>query len=219
MTQISLSPPNALGLPLADQLKKQTWDLHTEAETTGFINDILRGKATLAHYILFMQNLALVYDTMESAYDWLETCPQLKPYIGQDIARADSIRRDLKHLSEFSVSLPVESIFPTTQAYTEAIHKALSQNHPAMIAHIYVRYLGDVNGGLVLQRLLAKNLKLPANCLSFYRFPRIADLDEFKIGFRNAINQISLSEEGRIRAVNAAKDAFSYNIALSKALK
>lgn len=203
---------------LADRFKTGTWDLHTEAETTGFINQILRGTASLPQYIDFLYNLKPVYAAMESSYDWLADFPALKPYMGESIARTEAIHHDLERLSARSENASAPRRLESTKTYQAHIERALRRDHPAMLAHIYVRYLGDVNGGLVLQRLLGKHLDLPADCLTFYDFPKIADLSAFKTGFRDALNNLSLNEKAENQAIAAAKDAFRFNIELSKAL-
>lgn len=203
---------------LADRFKTRTWDLHQEAETTGFINQILRGTAALPHYISFLQNLKPVYDAMESSRDWLSSFPQMAPYMGEGIARAQTLSHDIEHLMARSTQPSCPAIFASTQNYCAHIQSALSDNHPAMLAHIYVRYLGDLNGGLVLQRLLAKHLDLPAECLTFYSFPKIDDLQSFKSDFREVLNSLSLNADDEASAIEAARDAFRFNIALSNLL-
>lgn len=203
---------------LADLLKSETWNLHKEAETTGFINQVLRGTASLPGYISFLKNLKPIYEKMESSRRWLETYPSLKPYIGEPIARTHAIETDLEHLRTLCKEPVCPAIFPNTLTYQADIEKALTQNHPAMLAHIYVRYLGDLNGGLVLQRLLGKNLGLPEECLNFYNFPKIDNVSGFKKDFRKALNDIALPEDDEDRAIEAAKNAFRFNVALSTTL-
>jgi len=210
---------NSETIGLADLLKSETWDLHTEAETTGFINQILRGTASLPHYISFLKNLQPIYEAMESSYEWLESYPALSPYVGHYIARSESIAFDLKHLTAFCKEPVCPAIFESTRQYQTSIEAALNENHPAMLAHIYVRYLGDLNGGLVLQKLLGKHLDLPTDCLTFYCFPKIENLSEFKSSFRQALNNLSLDQESKRRSVEAARNAFSFNIELSRTLE
>lgn len=88
-----------------------------------------------------------------------------------------------------------------------------------MIAHAYARYLGDLSGGQILQRLLTRSLQLRPAQLSFYDFPAFSDLDALKTDYRNtldragalAIDQKAVVEEGVI--------AFAHNIALSCAVQ
>jgi heme oxygenase len=204
---------------LADLMKSETWDLHTEAETTGFINQILRGTASLPHYISFLKNLQPIYEAMESSYEWLESYPTLSAYMGHQIARSDSIAFDLEHLTALCKGPVCSAIFESTRHYQANVNTALTENHAAMLAHIYVRYLGDLNGGLVLQKLLGKHLELPTECLTFYSFPKIDNLSEFKSSFREALNNLSLDHESKRRSVVAARTAFSFNIELSRTLE
>lgn len=203
---------------LADFMKHETWDLHTEAETTGFINKILRGTAELPHYISFLKNLKPIYEAIESSSQWLESFPSLKPFLSDKIARSQTLAHDIEHLSALCKDPICPTIFQSTQNYQSSVENALTKNHSAMLAHIYVRYLGDLNGGLILRRVLAKNLDLSASCLTFYSFPKIDDIADFKTHFRLTLNDIELNESDKKLVSIAAKDAFKFNIELSKTL-
>jgi len=84
-----------------------------------------------------------------------------------------------------------------------------------MLAHIYVRYLGDLNGGQIMQRLLKCSLNLTEDCLTFYAFPDIEDIAEFRSNFRDMLNRIVLTEVERDAVSKAAMETFSFNIVLS----
>lgn len=205
-------------LPLADHFKKATWDSHKEAETTGVINDILRGTASVQSYALFLHNLHPVYKAMESSDHWLNSVPSMRAYFRDALFRTQAIEHDLAQLNSVArINLP--SYLAQTQDYVDHIETALSKDHSAMLAHIYVRYLGDLNGGFVLKRLLAKHLNLPDTGLTFYDFPKIDDIAKFRADFRDNLNAIHLSYTDRKKATDAAIVAFDFNVAISQALK
>ena len=81
--------------------------------------------------------------------------------------------------------------------------------------HAYVRYLGDLNGGQILKRVLGKALALGPAHLSFYDFPAIADLTAFTGLYRTAFDTAG----GQIAAVQPLLDeadaAFQFNIDIS----
>jgi heme oxygenase len=202
---------------LADHFKTATWDLHKEAETTGFINDLLRGRASRPNYVNFLHNLRLVYDAMESDTSWLKAYPELGDFISPALFRTAHLCRDISELQERTkVKF---HIFPETEDYVAHIKRASRLKPEAMLAHIYVRYLGDLNGGQVMKRLLIKSLNLPEDALTFYDFNQVENMKLFKQDFRHAINRIRLSAEKREIATQAAKRAFEFNISLSKSLE
>ena len=75
------------------------------------------------------------------------------------------------------------------RAYAGADTKAAEGDGARLIAHAYTRYLGDLSGGQILQRLLARSLELRPSELSFYDFPRFSDLDALKADYRKALDQ------------------------------
>ena len=58
-----------------------------------------------------------------------------------------------------------------------------------LIAHAYTRYLGDLSGGQIVQRLLAKSLGLRPEQLSMYDFSGFPDPAALKTEYRHALEQ------------------------------
>lgn len=203
-------------LPLADDLKTHTWSLHAEAETTGVVAAIIQRRVILRDYLEFLQNLAEIYSALESEMTWLDEYPSLQKLLTPAVFRGPHIRQDYDNLRGLNPSVPAGRIHPAAQSYMAHITRARTDAPPAMLAHIYVRYLGDLNGGRVLQRLVRTSLGVPEDCLSFYAFPDIPDLRGFTAEFREALNEISLSNADRGVARKAALEAFKFNIALSR---
>jgi heme oxygenase len=83
-----------------------------------------------------------------------------------------------------------------------------------LIAHAYVRYLGDLNGGKVLRRFLQRALDLPDRHLAFYRFPAIDNQAEWVERIR-ALLDSTLPAEDHDDALATAAAAFELNIALA----
>jgi heme oxygenase len=105
------------------------------------------------------------------------------------------------------------------QHYADRIALTAQGDGTRLIAHIYTRYLGDLNGGQILKRLMAKSLQLDNEALSFFDFPDIADMDSFKAGYRAAIDR-SADEIAAIGPViEEAATAFMFNIQLSDAVQ
>lgn len=204
-------PPSA---GLSDLLRQATRKLHTEAERTGFINDVLRGEATRAGYVLFLRNLHPVYEALELALARHARGP-LQPLARADVFRAAALRADLTtlHGSAWGQDLPV---LPMATAYAERIAASASRDGGVGLAgHAYTRYLGDLNGGQVLARLLSRGLSLSADALTFYEFPGLLPLPQLAAHYRAAVD--TLGGEGRPVSVivEEAKESFAHSIALS----
>jgi heme oxygenase len=211
--------PGRLDLPLADQLKLATWDLHKEAETTGFINQLLRGSGLIENYIWYLENLRAVYEELESSYDWVSFYPELTFFVDRKIQRAASLALDIDALKAATGCADRSELLPVTRKFQTTLQRALHKRPAEMLAHIYVRYLGDLNGGQILKRLISKQFDLPDDCLTFYEFPLIADIATFRTRFRQALNGIHLEPDDLLLTKQAAIEAFRFNIAMSKALE
>ena len=82
-----------------------------------------------------------------------------------------------------------------------------------MIPHCYVRYLGDLSGGQMIKKVVARNLGLAdepgAAGMTFYEFPEISDINGFKNLFRarlDAFAPLDVSEEDVIAEARRAFD-------------
>lgn len=201
--------------PFSLLLREATRDLHTEAERTGFVREMLRGRVTREGYALFARNLLPAYEAMELAMERHAESTVLGPLAHPPVYRAPALQADLQGLAgpSWRQSLPV---LPATRRYAERIAAvAADGNGERLLAHAYVRYMGDLNGGQVLARLLAKNLGLDAATLSFYDFPGISDIGAFKASYRQWIDAAGNEIEDPDGVIAEAEAAFRLNIALS----
>jgi len=203
---------------LADTLKQETWHLHKAAETTGVIKTIIHKSVTLEEYILFISNLLPIYEALECSADWKKSFIGLEQFINPSVHRSEALRSDLRKLHALT---GVEGPFPilkATRDYCSHINDAQLRSPETMLAHTYVRYLGDLNGGQLLQLLLRQSLGLADSCLSFYTFDEIENIRVFTKEFRTYLNNVSLSANALVTSIDAAKFAFHFNIALSQSV-
>ena len=204
-----------ISLPLADFLKTGTWPLHQAAEKTGVVSDILRQQVSMRDYVNYVQNLIEIYKTLESETAWIKNHASLADFFTSALYRQSQLEHDYSQLLSLNGSTPITVIHDDTRRYCEHIRHSQRHAASAMLAHIYVRYLGDLNGGQVLHRLLQSSLGLKDDCLTFYAFPKIQDIQTFRTDFRMALNSIVLSPAESDIAHQAALDAFQFNINLS----
>lgn len=210
-------PPGVGNLGLADCLKERTGDLHRQAERTGIIADILRGSASRRDYVLLLRNLHPVYAALEQVLDSARGRDSLTGLAEPAIYRTACIERDLQTLwgSDWRSALP---LLPAASRYVCRVEAAAQGDVARLYGHAYTRYLGDLNGGQVLRGLLSRRLSLGPDGLTFYDFPRIADLPRFRAAYREAINRAPLSPTRFQAAVEEGVRAFTHNIELSIAI-
>jgi heme oxygenase len=138
------------------------------------------------------------------------------PIVRRELTRAAAVEADLLALSANIGALPA---LPATANYVDAIEQASGGDGSRLIAHAYARYLGDLSGGQIVKRLLARSLNLPPPALSFYDFPAIADIAAFKSEYRAAIDRAGDESEDFDAVVEEGARAFELNNELSVALQ
>ena len=170
-------------MSLGEMLREATRDLHVEAERSGVIGQLLRGGGTREAYALLLRNLLPAYRAMEDGLVRHARSPALHAMARPELFRTAALQSDVEQLagSSWRESLP---LLPAGERYAERVAAAAADGSGPLVAHAYLRYLGDLSGGQIMKRLLAKSLGLEADALAFYDFPAIADLSAFKSEYR-----------------------------------
>ena len=193
----------------------RTRSLHLEAERTGFIADMLRGAASQRGYALLMRNLLPAYRQLEDGLERHRENSMLRPLARYRLARAPAIAADLAALTGDD-ELP---LLPEGNSYAQAIAHAAEGDGSRLIAHAYTRYLGDLNGGQIVRRLLEKSLGLGPRELTHYDFSDIGEPAALKSGYRHALEQAGVAAADPEAIIAEGVVAFQCNIALSIAVQ
>ena len=195
-----------------------TKTLHTEAERTGIIRDMLRGEASRDGYVRLLRNLVPAYRALEDGLARHAASPVFTELAAYRLDRAAALEADLTALVGPAWAREVP-LLPEGEAYGARIADAAQGDGSLLIAHAYTRYLGDLSGGQILQRLLGKSLALTAQQLSFYDFPRFDDLAALKNDYRQALDHAGALVDNPDAVIAEGNLAFTLNIALSCAIK
>lgn len=202
---------------LATRLRVETQVLHIEAERSGYIQEILKRRAGLEGYALFLRNLQPAYEALERALSAHAEHPPLDRFRWPALFRSEAIAGDLTALAgpAWQGALP---LLPEGEAYARHIEKVEATDPIRLIGHAYVRYVGDLSGGQIVKTLLSTSPGLTADQLSFYDFPGIADAEAYKNAFRASLDQAGASADHADAIVAEALEAFRLNIDLSIAV-
>ncbi|GLH81744.1 heme oxygenase [Bradyrhizobium sp. SSBR45G] len=199
---------------LLEAMRERTKALHVTAERTGIVAELLRGRGTVPAYALLLRNLLPVYEALEAELLRHEGTPVVGGIVRPQLHRSAAIKADLAQLDASDLPRLPEAI-----AYVRAIQEAGSGSGHPLLAHAYTRYLGDLSGGQIIKKILARSLDLQPEALSFYEFPAIADIPHFKDAYRAALEQAGAAMADHDAVVEEAATAFQLNIALSQALQ
>jgi heme oxygenase len=148
-----------VSVTLAARLRAGTSALHTRAERTPFMAALMGGRLDRYGYCLMLRNLESVYVELERALLRHAGHAQVAPVVMPVMFRTSSLQQDLHalHGAGWALQLP---LLPACTRYTDRL-KHLAEADPVLLAaHVYVRYLGDLSGGQMLQRVVARGLDL-----------------------------------------------------------
>lgn len=126
-----------------NNLKDLTWEHHKNAERQEFAHILISGKIHPEFYATYLWNQHKKYDLLEAmagARGLLNSLPGIR--------RKIKIEADFKELWNKDVP-PV--IVPSTLEYISHM-KEIMFDDDALIAHIYVLYMGDLSGGQMIKK-------------------------------------------------------------------
>ncbi len=202
---------------LAEMLREATRSLHVEAERSGIIGQLVRGAATREAYALLLRNLFPAYWEMERGLDRHAGSAPLGKVARRELFRAASLESDLDRLAgkAWRETLP---LLPVAERYVGTVAAAARGDGFRLVAHAYLRYLGDLSGGQIMKRLLAKSLGLDGTALAFYDFRAIGDVSAFKDEYRKAIDETIHAGADPAEIIDEAMTGFRLTIELSEAV-
>ncbi|KAF9027165.1 heme oxygenase (decycling) 1 [Podila verticillata] len=199
---------------LAVDLKEGTKTVHADAERSKFMKYFFKGEVSPATYGRFLISLYHVYTALEKALDAHKDNANLQLlYFPTELARKAALEEDLEFFNGPEWRDMLNPVSPAQQAYIDAIERCSNTKPELLLAHSYVRYLGDLSGGQILAKKLQKYNDLPqGKGVAFYTFDLIEDKDGFKDQFRKRLNQVEVDEETHKQIVEESCQAFIRNI-------
>ncbi|KAH9480600.1 Heme oxygenase 1 [Psilocybe cubensis] len=217
--------------PLATLLRESTHEAHDQVAMSQGAKLLLSGGLSKEDYTRVLERALERHATNQS----LE--PTHNPAL---LARAPSLSADISHLLQVDegswkdhpihVQLLSASLSPL-DAYLRRLEELSKSSDPsALLAHSYVRYLGDLSGGQVIRHTLAKAYGLDESTglgLSFYAFKELrsskpanqGEMKRIKEWFREGMN--TAGERGveiKTAVVEEANTAFKLNAGLFELL-
>jgi len=198
-------------MSLALLLRESTAASHTAAERSAFMRCFFKGALDHKTYAAYLESYYFVYSALEQELDLRKDHPVLSKLWFPELHRTARIAQDLTHL--LTTEHQARTGTQAAQAYARRIHEVAESAPHLLVAHSYVRYLGDLSGGQLLKRVAARTLGLleGSSGLSFYEFPDIPSPKVFKDNYRSALDALALSEAEQQAIVTEANQAFDRN--------
>ncbi len=198
----------ALVPTLARQLRTDTRALHTEVERTGVMRLLLRDQLDRAGYCALLRNLHAIYAALEPALQRHASHLAVGPVVFETLFRAAPIAQDLRELhgADWADAIPLRR---SSERYVARLH-AIDENSPALlVAHAYLRTLGDLSGGQMLGKIVTRSLQLePGQGTRFYDFGTPAEVAAHLQAFRAGLDTLPLGPGDQQAIVDEACRAF-----------
>ncbi|TAF05084.1 MAG: heme oxygenase (biliverdin-producing) [Nostocales cyanobacterium] len=204
---------------LAIKLRSGTQQAHTDAENVGFMKCFVQGVIDRECLSKFLSNLYFVYSELETAIEKHKQHPVIGGMYFPELNRQASLEKDMlfyygnlwPHLLKPSAA---------TEKYITRIYEISAHEPALLLGHAYTRYMGDLSGGQMLQKVAQSALKLSEyEGTEFYNFEQIPDKQAFKNKYRQALEQLPVDDTTADQIVAEANHAFYLNMEILKELE
>ena len=201
--------------PLSVRLRVATRSMHVRAERAGAMALLLRGALEGARYARLARALHALYGALEGALARHAAHPAIAPLEAAALRRTEALAHDLEALRAAGL-VDARAALPRAALGYVARLQTLDAGEPVrLVAHAYVRYLGDLAGGQALAPIVERAYGLaPGTATRFYAFgPR--DAVAARAGaLRAALDALPLPPVEADAVVEEALAAFVRHVAL-----
>lgn len=210
MTETTIITDAATAPGLASQIRIRTMDAHTEAESAPFVEDLVGGRLPIVDYVRLTAQHHAIYEAIEESFAATED-PTLLPFMIPGLLRLQALQADLVFLAgeDWEKKVP---ILPATVAYVDHIREVAGEWPRGLLAHHYIRYLGDLSGGQLIRRVVRRVYRFEDERGSeFYEFPGIPSAKEFKTRYRDLLDSLPWDDEEKERLIQEVALAFRFH--------
>lgn len=194
------------GNGLAARLRNETADDHRRAETSPFVTDLLDGALPVSDYARLAVQHHAIYEVLEAAVAANDD-PDLEPLLVPELTRLPALEEDLRFLLGDDWAESVE-VLPATRAYLDHLAEVCATSE-GLLAHHYLRYLGDLSGGQLIRRVLDRVYDFAdGQGTAFYRFEAIPDPKGFKAAYRRHLDALDWLPERQQRVIDEVAAGF-----------
>ncbi|MBL3685635.1 DUF2470 domain-containing protein [Leucobacter zeae] len=202
--------------PFSAVIRTSSWGDHSDSEGASFMEDIMRGRGTKQDYVDLSAQHYFMYLALEAAAERVSADPAFAGFHSDALARIPALEADLAHLIGDDWRERIAPV-PATAAYAARIDEVAAEGWVAgVIAHHYTRYLGDLSGGQMIAKRVAKQHGLDGAGVAFYDFSELGSPADFKNEYRAALDRLgeTLDEAERARMLDEVRAAYAFNTAV-----
>ena len=189
--------------PRVRKLHARIGKAHHKAEGMAFSRALLEGQATPLQLAALIRTLVPAYALLEQESPVLASALGAAAIPWPDLARGSALAHDVAALSAVGPT-PVSA---AAAIWLEQMKALVRQSPHRLMAHVYVRYGGDLSGGQQLAEqanAILRRQGLPS--LRFWSFEQ--DLTWLKQSLHDGFEQMDLSESEEEELLEEAEVAF-----------
>lgn len=195
----------------AEHVKEASWEVHDHAEKSAFIGRLLSGGATLAEYANLVAQHYYIYSVLEEAAEVMRSNDVAGPFAAPQLNRLHAVESDLATLLGGDWHDQIVAI-PETTEYVNRLREVCFDWPGGFVAHHYVRYLGDLSGGQIIRRILARTYGFEGDAgIRFYVFDQIDNGVQFKKDYRTLLDTAPWDDDEHERITGEVIRAFEMN--------
>lgn len=204
---------------LAIKLRNGIQQSHRDAEHSGFMKKFLAGQIEQDLFAKLLSNFYWIYSQLEAELEMHKDNPLVGGVYFPELNRKANLEKDLAFYYGDNWRSKITP-GPAVQAFVARLREVSASEPALLIAHAYTRYMGDLSGGQGLKRIVRSVFNLTGEeGSSFYEFEQISDANAFKAIYRQALNELPVSEEMEDKIVAEAIVSFKLNIKMMRELE
>lgn len=197
---------------LSSALKEQTATAHADAENSRFMAKLGGGDLDRDAVAELTLQYFHIYSALEAAVRRAAEHPAVVLIADPRLERVHALAEDLTAMT--GAGWHDVAPLAATQRYVSELEQLGLEDGPEVVAHHYVRYLGDIAGGQVLARVFRSEYGVSEDALHFYDFSVIGKIPPYRAQYKAALDAMNFTEDERTRLINTAKHVFDLNQAV-----
>jgi len=196
---------------LSVRMREGSMAEHQQAENSTFMAALLNLEINAAGYSEYLARMLRVYQALEVTGRGLADHPVAGALVDSALDRVAALKADLAFWSRGEEPKGTSA---ATDAYEARILHTLREPE-LYVAHHYTRYLGDLSGGQVIGKKLAREYGLVnGQGTEFYVFRQIPKPKLYKDRYRATLNSLPVTEAQADGIVEEVRRVFNLNGAL-----
>jgi heme oxygenase len=193
---------------LAELLKIETRALHGAAERSVFLAELLHGRMDRPAYCALLRNLHAIYVVLEQSLERHAQHPMIGPIFLPALWRTGALERDLLALHG-AAWVDELALQPSAATYVGRLRDLDAAQPGLLVAHAYVRYLGDLSGGQMMRSVVETSAAVNgAGAVAFYDFGDGLATQALTQAFRHGLGAIPVDHSAASALVLEARLAF-----------